>query len=117
MILNVMIFFPSYCVFQEQGSRRRIGFAKERNNLYHLESSQKTSNNLSVSFLSSSNKDTIRLYHLCLDHPSFRVLKVMFPYLFKDQIFPSFIAKLVNWKNILVYLFLLATKEVFILFI
>ncbi|KAL6347733.1 hypothetical protein AAG906_026262 [Vitis piasezkii] len=24
------IFFPSYCVFQEQGSRRRIGLAKER---------------------------------------------------------------------------------------
>ena len=27
------IFFPSYCVFQEQGSRRRIGLAKERNGL------------------------------------------------------------------------------------
>ena len=27
------IFFPSYCVFQEQGSRRRIGLAKERSGL------------------------------------------------------------------------------------
>ena len=53
------IFFPSYCVFQEQSSGRRIGLAKERNGLYHLELSQKTSNNLSLSFLSSSNKDTI----------------------------------------------------------
>ena len=58
------IFFPSYCVFQEQGSLRRIGLAKERNGLYHLELSQKTSNNLS--FLSSSNKDIIWLYHLRL---------------------------------------------------
>ena len=31
------IFFPSYCVFQEQGSRRRIGLAKKRSGLYHLE--------------------------------------------------------------------------------
>ena len=30
------IFFP-YCVFQEQGLGRRIGLAKERNGLYHLE--------------------------------------------------------------------------------
>ena len=33
------IFFPSYCVLQEQGSRRRIGLAKEMSGLYHLESS------------------------------------------------------------------------------
>ena len=53
------IFFPSYCVFQEQGSRRRIGLAKERSGLYRLESSTKTSNNLWLSFLNSSNKDII----------------------------------------------------------
>ncbi|RVW82774.1 hypothetical protein CK203_046902 [Vitis vinifera] len=40
----------------EQGSGRRIGLAKERSDLYHLESSHKTSNNLSLSFLSSSIK-------------------------------------------------------------
>ncbi|RVW75295.1 Retrovirus-related Pol polyprotein from transposon TNT 1-94 [Vitis vinifera] len=77
------IFFPSYCVLQEQGSGRRIGRAKEMSGLYHLESSQKTSNNLSLSLLSSSNKDTIWFYHLRLGHPSFRVLKVMFPHLFQ----------------------------------
>ncbi|RVW31459.1 Retrovirus-related Pol polyprotein from transposon TNT 1-94 [Vitis vinifera] len=62
-------------VLHEQGSGRRIGLAKERSDLYHLESSHKTSNNLSLSFLSSSNKETIWLYHLRLGHPSFRVLK------------------------------------------
>ena len=84
------IFFPSYCVFQEHDSGRRIGLAKERNTLYHLELSQKTSNNLSLSFLSSSNKDTIWLYHLRLGHPSFRVLKVMFPYLFQGSYISEF---------------------------
>ena len=79
------IFFPSYCVFQEQGSRRRIGLAKEMNGLYHLELSHKTSNNLSLSFLSSSKKITIWLYHLRLGHPSFMVLKVIFPYLFQGS--------------------------------
>ena len=38
-----------------------------------------------MSFLSYSNKDTIWLYHLRLGHPSFRVLKVMFPYLFQGS--------------------------------
>ncbi|RVW30957.1 hypothetical protein CK203_098734 [Vitis vinifera] len=103
-------------LFQKQGSGRRIGLAKERSGLYHLESSQQTSNN-SSSFLSSSNKDTIWLYHLCLDHPSFRVLKVMFPHLFQGLDIYEFHAKLVNWKNILVYPFLSAIKEVLILFI
>ena len=84
------IFFPSYCVFQEQGSRKRIGLAKEMSGFYHLESSQKTSNDLSLSFLSSLNKDIIWLYHLRLGHPSFRVLKVMFPHLFQGLVHSQF---------------------------
>lgn len=58
------VFFPSDCVFQEQVSGRRIGLAKERNGLYHLEPFQKNKNQLPLSFLSSSNQDTIWLYHL-----------------------------------------------------
>ena len=77
------IFFRCYCFFQEQGSGRRIRLAKEKNGLYHLELSQKTSNKLSLSFLSSSNKGTIWLYNLRLCHSSFRVLKVIFSYLFQ----------------------------------
>lgn len=30
------IFYPSYCAFQDQYSRRKIGLAKERNELYDL---------------------------------------------------------------------------------
>ena len=80
------IFHPSYCVFQEQGSGRKIELAKERNGLYHLEtpgSSNKVMNNLSLSFLSSSNGDVIWLHHFHLGHPPFRVLNIMFPSLFK----------------------------------
>ena len=83
-------FFPSYCVFQEQGSGRRIGLAKEMNGLYHLQLFHKTSNNLTLSFLSSLNKDTIWLYHLRLGHPSFRISKVMFPYLFQGSCISEF---------------------------
>ena len=110
-------FSPSYCVFQEQGSGRMIGLAKEMNGLYHLQLFHKTSNNLTFPFLSSLNKDTIWLYHIRLGHPSFRVTKVMFPYLFQGSCIPSFIVKPVNWKIILVYIFLLSIKEVLILFI
>lgn len=76
-------FTPSYYVLRDQGTGRRIGLAKERDGLYHLEPSSKIRNHLSLSFLSSFNKDTIWLYHLRLGHPSFRVLKVMFPHLFQ----------------------------------
>lgn len=40
-------------------------------------------NNFSLSFLSSLNKEAIWLHHFRFGHPSFRVLNVMFPSLFK----------------------------------
>ena len=76
-------FFPFLLCSSRTSSGRRIGLDKEMSGLYYLESSQKTSNNLSLSLLSSSNKDTIWLYHLRLGHLSFRVLKVIFPHLFQ----------------------------------
>ena len=79
-------FYPSYCDFQDQGSGRRIGRAKEKDGLYSLETSPTPSmikKNLSSSFLCSSNKDAIWLHHFRLGHPSFAVLQIMFPSLFK----------------------------------
>ena len=67
-----------------------IGHAKEKNGLYYLDTSSGNvgnGNQLPLSFLfesSSSNKDQIWLYHFRLGHPSFNVLKVMFPLLFKN---------------------------------
>ena len=100
------IFHPSYCVFQDRGSGRKIGLAKERNGLYYLEtsgSSNKVINNLSLSFLSSSNRDVIWLHHFRLGHPSFRVLNIKFPFLFKglDMIeFHCHICELAKHKRV-----------------
>ena len=91
-----MIFYSSYYVFQEQGMRKMIGHAREReremNGLYYLElsfSQNKTKNHVPVSFLSkisSTIRDNIWLHHHHhLGHPSFGVLKIMFPLLFKGM--------------------------------
>ena len=73
-----------------------IGRASERDGLYFLEEQSgnaRVENSLSLSFLSESvisNKDKIWLYHLCLGHSSFSVIKIMFPSLFKGSIVESF---------------------------
>ena len=48
MTLTVLLlFFPNHCVFQEQGTGKKIGLAKERGSLYYLEPSQGSHSNLS----------------------------------------------------------------------
>ncbi|KAL5787125.1 hypothetical protein ACOSP7_004074 [Xanthoceras sorbifolium] len=84
-----VVFYSSDCVFQDQGSGKRIGLAKEINGLYYLETPNNPNsmkNGLSLSFLSEStlNKDKLWFYHLRLGHPSVGTLKVMFPSLFKN---------------------------------
>ena len=82
-----VLFYHSHCIFQDQDSGKRIGLAKEKNGLYYLEESYRSNivkNKLSLSFLSLSKQDTIWLYHFRLGHPSFEILKIMFPSLFKD---------------------------------
>ena len=81
------IFDASFCEFQDQGSRRKIGLAKENNGLYFLITSSQpelVKSILSTSFFSSSNKDVIWLHHRRLGHLSFPTLKLMFPTLFKE---------------------------------
>lgn len=85
-----VVFDCSNCIFQEHGTRRMIGHAREKNSLYYLEESSgqdKVMNPSPFSLLSESskfNKDHIWLQHLRLGHPSFRVLKIMFSLFFKD---------------------------------
>lgn len=73
-----MLFYPSYCMFQDQHLRKRIRLVKgknelrltkKKNGIYYLEESVRLNivkNKLSFSLLSSSNKDTIWFHHFRL---------------------------------------------------
>ena len=73
-----------------------IGRASQRNGLYFLEkqiSITGVENPISTSFFSEtvmSNLNKIWLFHRRLGHPSFKVLKLMFPSLFKGFAFEGF---------------------------
>jgi hypothetical protein len=89
-----VIFYNNSCVFQDQQSGRTIGYAREWNGLYYLDnqdSSPKLLNN--NSFFSESiktNREKVLLYHCRLGHPSFRVIKQLFPLFFKTLDVESF---------------------------
>ncbi|XP_071939839.1 uncharacterized protein [Coffea arabica] len=87
-----VIFDESCCDFQDRGSGKRIGLAKEHDRLYYLDtSSQPEFSKSALSTLSSpSNKDVIWLHHRRLGHVSFSALKIMFPSLFKGFDVQSF---------------------------
>ena len=72
-----VIFDASFCEFQDQGSKRKIGLAKEHNGLYFLSTSSQpelVKFTLSTSFFSSSNKDVSWLHHRRLGHVPFSTL-------------------------------------------
>ncbi|XP_027189474.1 uncharacterized protein [Cicer arietinum] len=58
-------------------------WTEERNGLYHIKAEDYKKKNIPSSFLSSSNKDVVWLHHRRSGHPSFNVLKLMFPQLFQ----------------------------------
>ncbi|KAK0576024.1 hypothetical protein LWI29_010791 [Acer saccharum] len=67
--LSHVTFYPSYCMFQDQNSGKKIGLAKEKDGPYHLEAPSNPDgikNNVSLSLLieNPSNKDRIWLHHL-----------------------------------------------------
>lgn len=85
-----VVFCDNACVFQDKDSGKTIGNGREWYGLYYFDnqnliSSSNISNN--NSFLSESiktNKEKVFLYHCRLGHPSFRVIKQLFPSLFKN---------------------------------
>lgn len=85
-------FFTLLTVSFRNRARRRwlIGHDRERVGLYYLETSQgqvKTAKPSPLSFLSNSSETEKNwLYHFCFAHPSFHVLKTMFPLLFKGLV-------------------------------
>ena len=82
-------FYHSHCVFQDEDSGRMIGHAREWDGLYYLKAPSQlniTKGKSSHSFVSevfSFNKEKVWLHHRRLGHSSFRVIKILFPSLFK----------------------------------
>ena len=113
-----VIFYHNSCVFQDKDLGRMIGRAREQDGLYYLETS--SPNRLSHSFSSesvSTNKEKIWLHHNRLGHPSFRVIEILFPSLFKSLSVENFhceVCELAKHKRIP---FQLVIKEVLFLFI
>ena len=59
-----------------------------RIDLYYLQLLERTTSSAPMPFLSSSNEDAVWLHRFRMDHPSFRVWRIMFPNLFQGlQVF------------------------------
>lgn len=84
----IVIFHNHHCVFQDKDLGRTIRHVREGNDLYYLEEPNQlvtTKNHLSCSLMSKSHltsKEKIMFFHCRLGHPSFEVIKFMFPSLF-----------------------------------
>ena len=85
-----VVFNHSYCVFQYKYSGRTIGHTRERDGLYYLETPSQSNTTKGITSHSpvsesfSSNKEKVWLHHRRLGYPSFRIIKILFPPLFKD---------------------------------
>ncbi|KOM56062.1 hypothetical protein LR48_Vigan10g195400 [Vigna angularis] len=87
-----VIFFSTHCVFQDLATGKTILTAKEQSGLYLLETNdQSTTNILSLQATSETWANSqIWLHHKRLGHPSFNVIKSLFPHLFTNESVESF---------------------------
>ncbi|XP_073219751.1 uncharacterized protein [Cicer arietinum] len=70
---------------EDKNSGRTIGHAREWNGLYYMDDPNLPTKSRSlISESTMTNKEKAQLYHCRLGHPSFRVVKVFFPSLFKN---------------------------------
>ena len=83
-----VIFFPSYCLFQDQASGMMIGSAERRNGLYYLVA-KSTGSSPNKAVLNVTSNANILLWHRRLGHPSFSYIKLLYSQVFsnKDQVF------------------------------
>ena len=85
-------FNSSCCEFQEAGSGRTIGTARECGGLYFFEDGTSLNNSVHKTYfesISMSSDKEIMLWHYRLGHPSFHYLRHLFPNLFINKT-PSF---------------------------
>ncbi|XP_028113623.1 uncharacterized protein LOC114311676 [Camellia sinensis] len=74
-----VIFFPDHCLFQDLITRKRIGSGREEHGLYILDHIDKLTH--SSIQLPSTNED-LWLWHRRSGHPSFLLLRHLFPFVF-----------------------------------
>src|ERR1051325_3805765 len=80
-----VVFHNNSCILQDKNSGKTIGHAREWNGLYYMEDPNLPTNSRSlISESTMTNIEKVQLYHCRLGHPSFRVVKVLFPFLFKN---------------------------------
>jgi hypothetical protein len=88
-----VIFYDSYCVFQDLATGKTIEVAKEHGGLYYLSDTRIGQKVLSTALQSQSKSSPaaqIWLQHKRLGHPPFPLMKRMFPSLFSNQSVESF---------------------------
>jgi transposase InsO family protein len=88
-----VIFYNSYCVFQDLATGKTIEVAKEHGGLYYLSDTRIGQKVLSTALQSQSKSSPaaqIWLQHKRLGHPPFPLMKRMFPSLFSNQSVESF---------------------------
>nr|KYP54945.1 Retrovirus-related Pol polyprotein from transposon TNT 1-94 [Cajanus cajan] len=90
LLCNV-IFHSNSCILQDKKSGRTIGHAREWNGLYYMENLNLPIESHSlISESTITSKEKVQLIHCRLGHPSFRVIKLLFPSLFKNLNLESF---------------------------
>nr|KYP73851.1 Retrovirus-related Pol polyprotein from transposon TNT 1-94 [Cajanus cajan] len=85
-------FFSTHCVFQDLATRKTILTAKEQSGLYLLESDDQNKTKIISQQATSETwaNSQIWLHHKRLGHPSFNLLKSLFPHLFTKESIESF---------------------------
>ncbi|WVZ24536.1 hypothetical protein V8G54_003080 [Vigna mungo] len=81
--LSCNVFYSNTCILQDKNLGRTIGHAREWNDLYYMEDLNLPNKSL-ISKSTMTNKEKAQLYHCRLGHPSFQVIKLLFPSLFKN---------------------------------
>ena len=80
-----VVFYSNSCILQDKNSGRMIGHAREWNDLYYIKDpNMPTMSHSLISESTMTNKEKIQLYHCRIGHPSFQVVKAIFPFLFKN---------------------------------
>ena len=97
-------FYPSHCVFQDLIMRRTIGSGREERGLYILDEGEKMANNTVVS---KNKAEDLILWHRRLGHPSFSLLKHMFPSFVTNNVVLILLVMHANLENIIRLLLLL----------